>query len=226
VRAAAEPDEYINSDDCWMVSCRNPAEINKTCHKAVGCCGDFKGPQIPDPVKFPGGIPPVVDYIHGKGLKAGLYTSASPWTCAGFAASCQFEDIDAKQWAEWNVDYMKEDACGQCRSGGKIDDYKAMQDAIDATGAPLILTIEGNPPFPETADGAHGNARRVGHDISPAWISMTSLVDIGSGLWSFAHNDTGKGGWWNECAHFLGCLFSALICCSCCVHRGLTCCCE
>jgi len=96
-------DEYINSDDCWMVSCRNPALINKTCHKAAGCCDDFMGPQLPDPVKFPQGIPPVVDYIHSKGLKAGLYTSASPWTCAGFAASCQFEAIDAKQWADWKV---------------------------------------------------------------------------------------------------------------------------
>ena len=94
---------------------------------------------------------------------------------------------------EWKVDYMKEDACGQCRPGGKIDDYKAMQAAIDATGSPLILTIEGQPPFPEVADGAHGNARRVGHDISPHWLSMTSLVDTGSGLWTYAHNDTGNG---------------------------------
>ena len=129
---------------------------------------------------------------------SGADTSASPWTCAGFAASCEFEAIDAKQWAEWKVDYMKEDACGQCREGGKIEDYKAMQTAIDATGSPLILTIEGQPPFPEVADGKHGNARRVGHDIGPQWLSMTSLVDIGSGLWSFAHNDTGSGGWWND----------------------------
>ena len=93
---------------------------------------------------------------------------------------------------------MKEDACGQCREGDKIEDYKAMQTAIDATGSPLILTIEGQPPFPEVADGKHGNARRVGHDIGPQWLSMTSLVDIGSGLWSFAHNDTGSGGWWND----------------------------
>ena len=65
-------DEYINSDDCWMVSCRNPKLINKACNKAVNCCDDFRGPQLPDPKKFPHGIPPVVDYIHSKGLKAGL----------------------------------------------------------------------------------------------------------------------------------------------------------
>ena len=56
-----------------MVSCRNPALVNTTCPKLRGCCDGFKGPQIPDPIKFPGGIPPVVDYIHSKGLKAGLY---------------------------------------------------------------------------------------------------------------------------------------------------------
>lgn len=86
-----------------MVSCRNPALANKTCHKAPSCCDDYKGPQIPNPTKFPRGIPPVVDYIHSLGLKAGLYTSASPWTCAGFAASCELEEIDARQWAEWKV---------------------------------------------------------------------------------------------------------------------------
>ena len=141
--------EFINSDDCWMVSCRNPKLADKACHKANYCCSktsaaeDFQGPQIPSPAKFPQGVRPVVDYIHGKSLKAGLYTSASPWTCAGFAASCQFETIDAKQWAAWKVDYMKQDASGCCRTGGKIADYKAMQSAIDATGHPLILTVEG-----------------------------------------------------------------------------------
>lgn len=29
-------------------------------------------------------------------------------------------------------------------------------------------------------------------------VLRVSLVDIGSGLWSFAHNDTGNGGWWND----------------------------
>ena len=38
----------------------------------------------------------------------------------------------------------------------------------------------------------------LGTDIGPQWLSMTSLVDIGSGLWGFAHNDTGSGGWWND----------------------------
>jgi hypothetical protein len=32
------------------------------------------------------------------------------------------------------------------------------------------------------------------------WMSMVSLVDIGSGLWPYAHNSTNAtfGGWWND----------------------------
>ena len=85
------------------------------------------GPQVPNPAKFPNGMEPVVAHVHSLGLKMGLYTSASPHTCAGYAASCMFEDIDAMQWAKWQIDYMKDDACGQCRPEGKIADYAAMQ---------------------------------------------------------------------------------------------------
>lgn len=36
---------------------------------------------MPDPVRFPGGIKAVADYVHAKGLKLGIYTSAGTKTC-------------------------------------------------------------------------------------------------------------------------------------------------
>ena len=39
------------------------------------------------------------------------YTARAPHTCAKFAASCMHELIDIKQWANWTVDYMKDDSC-------------------------------------------------------------------------------------------------------------------
>ena len=57
---------------------------------------------------------------------------------------------------------------------------------IQASGRPMVLTVEGNPPAENITQGGYGNAKRVGHDISPSWGSMISLVDIGSGLWPFA----------------------------------------
>lgn len=51
------------------------------------------------------------------GLKFGLYTSRSPYTCAGYAASCQHETVDANQYAAWLVDYVKDDSCGKPCAG-------------------------------------------------------------------------------------------------------------
>ena len=64
----------------------------------------------------------------------------------------------------------------------------------------MVLTVEGNPDDALITKGGYGNAKRVGHDISPNWSSMISLVDIGAGLWMYAHNSTNAtyGGWWND----------------------------
>ena len=66
------------------------------------------GHQVADPIKFPSGFQAVTAYIHGLGLKSGLYTAKGPHTCAGFAASCDHEVEDAAQWAAWGIDYVKD----------------------------------------------------------------------------------------------------------------------
>lgn len=93
---------------------------------------------------------------------------------------------------------LQEDSCGPCRNNDTLD-YVSMHEAIVAAGRPMVQTDEGAPDNANcSATMACGNAKRVGHDISPSWLSMMSLVDIGSGLWPFAHNSTGQGGWWND----------------------------
>ena len=87
-------------------------------------------------------------------------------------------------------------AQGTCRD--VLEDYRIMQSAIDATGRGIVLSVEGNPDVAIVSRGGHGNLRRVGHDITASWTSMTSLIDFGSGLYSYAHNDSGTGGWWND----------------------------
>src|SRR5699024_3489801 len=51
--------EYINLDDCWMALTRNK-----------------EGNLHADPKRFPHGMKYLADYIHKKGLKIGLYSSA------------------------------------------------------------------------------------------------------------------------------------------------------
>jgi len=53
--------------------------------------------------KFPG-MKALGDYVHGRGLKLGIYSSPGPLTCAGFTASYGFETQDAAQYAAWGID--------------------------------------------------------------------------------------------------------------------------
>ena len=86
---------YINSDDCWALANRSA-----------------DGRQVADPARFPDGFAAVVSQIHALGLKAGIYTAEAVLTCAKFAASCDHEYLDAAQWAEWGIDYVKASAPG------------------------------------------------------------------------------------------------------------------
>ena len=74
-----------------------------------------------------------------------------------------------------------------------------MWEGIQASGREMVLTVEGAPDNALCSAGGCGNAKRVGHDINANWMSMTSLVDIASGLWPFAHNSSNPqfGGWWS-----------------------------
>ena len=54
----------------------------------------------------------LTDYIHGLGLKFGIYSSPGHITCGGHVGSYQHEEIDAKTWERWGVDYLKYDYCG------------------------------------------------------------------------------------------------------------------
>lgn len=62
---------------------------------------DTRNRLFPDPVRFPQGMKAVADYVHGLGLKLGIYSDAAELTCAGVTGSLGFEEIDAKTFAEW-----------------------------------------------------------------------------------------------------------------------------
>lgn len=56
--------EYVNVDDCWMTPDR-----------------DENSNMITNSSSFPGTMKNLSDYVHGKGLKFGLYSSAGTMTC-------------------------------------------------------------------------------------------------------------------------------------------------
>jgi len=96
--------QYVNIDDCWA---RQPGLTNNT---EVGePIRDATGQLLPNQ-RFPD-IKGMVNYIHSKGLKTGIYTSPGPKTCAGFAGSWRHEAQDARTFAEWGFDFLKYDWC-------------------------------------------------------------------------------------------------------------------
>jgi alpha-galactosidase len=77
---------------------------------------------VPDPVRFPNGIEALAQYVHSRGLKLGIYHDAGIRTCNGqgfdgilwpgyTAGDPSFERIDAQDFADWGVDYVKFDWC-------------------------------------------------------------------------------------------------------------------
>ena len=100
--------QYVNIDDCWMMKPgSNDPELNGAPRDAAG--------RLVGNKRFPN-MPAMTDYIHGKGLKAGIYISPGPTTCAGYEGSYTHEALDARTFADWGFDFLKYDWCSY---GGK-----------------------------------------------------------------------------------------------------------
>ncbi|MET8244215.1 NPCBM/NEW2 domain-containing protein [Streptomyces sp. NPDC005202] len=168
--------QYVNLDDCWALPSR-----------------DANGKLVPDPVRFPNGIKAVADYVHSKGLKLGIYTSAGTKTCnsAGFPGALGHEYSDAQQFADWGVDYLKYDNCNNQGVDAKLR-YTTMRDALKATGRPIVYSIcewGQNKPWEWASDVGH--LWRTTGDISDNWGSMLSILKKNLPLAPYA----GPGHW-------------------------------
>jgi alpha-galactosidase len=95
--------QYVNMDDCWMTK---PGSDDAA---LAGPARDSKGAILPNK-NFPD-LKALTEYIHSKGLKAGIYTSPGPLTCGKYAGSYQHEEIDGRKFAEWGFDFLKYDYC-------------------------------------------------------------------------------------------------------------------
>ncbi len=95
--------QFVDIDDCWA---RKPGSPNP---ETGGEPRDSNGNIAPNP-RFPD-MAALTAYIHSLGLKAGIYSSPGPLTCAKFEGSYQHEQSDANQFAAWGFDLLKYDWC-------------------------------------------------------------------------------------------------------------------
>ncbi|WP_329500215.1 NPCBM/NEW2 domain-containing protein [Kitasatospora herbaricolor] len=173
---------YVNIDDCWMTKTR-----------------DTQGHLVPDPVKFPSGIKGTADYVHGLGLKLGIYESAGTETCQHYPGSLGHEQTDANDFAAWGVDLLKYDNCGTTKENTStqaqhVARYQAMADALTKTGRKIVYSLcQWGQQSPWTWGSSMASLWRTTGDISDNWASLKKIIAANAPLSQYA-----RPGAWND----------------------------
>lgn len=196
----------VTIDDCWMQKDR-----------------DASGNLQVDPKRFPHGMKPVADMIHGLGLKFGIYEDAGYLTCGRFAGSGEPKGggkdhflQDAKLFASWGVDYLKLDGCNVYVPAGGTQEaayrkaYSSQATALKAVGRPIVFSesapayFQGTPEWYDVLSwvGRYGQLWREGTDINVFEAKKPDASRFDSILWNYAYNlplgRWQKPGNWND----------------------------
>jgi alpha-galactosidase len=168
--------QYVNIDDCWEGARDSQGKIQTNAK-----FDDMKA---------------LVDYVHSKGLKIGIYSSPGPKTCAGYEGSYGHEEQDAQQYADWGFDYLKYDWCSAekvYRPEQMPEVYQKMHEALARTKRPIVLSLcqYGLNRVWRWGSKAGGNLWRTTEDITDHYDRMSVIGFAQNGLESFA----GPGHW-------------------------------
>ena len=159
---------------------------------------DAEGNLLIHPERFPNGLRGLVDYIHAKGLKAGIYSDAGRNTCASYWGKPKDEigrgvglyGHDAADFDLYfnpdklNFDFIKIDYCGA--DAGNNDEgldldveqrYKEIAAAIKAVGRDDITWNICRWAFPGTWACEIADSWRTTEDIYLGWESVKSIIN-------------------------------------------------
>ena len=180
--------QYVNIDDAWQ-------------GKRGGKHNAIQGNE-----KFPD-MKKLADDVHAMGLKIGIYST--PWVTsyAGFVGGSSDDEkghwdentgrdaqgrrprqhgkhsfawADARQWAEWGIDYLKYDWNPMSMPGGPSADMdvshlREMADALRYSGRDIVYSYSNSAPFSHVGEWAvHTHLWRNTGDIRDHWHSMAS----------------------------------------------------
>jgi hypothetical protein len=128
----------------------------------------------------------IVDYIHSKGLKAGIYTDAGKNGCGYYYPTTQpaapntgmegHNQQDLQTFQSWGFDFVKIDWCGGDAEGlDQETTYKAIRDANAAatavTGRPLVLSL---------CEWGTGNPWNWAAGTGDMWRTSSDIVNWGN----------------------------------------------
>ena len=189
---------YINIDDCWSVK---PGSSDST---LSGNARDKNG-MINSNRRFPD-MKALTDYIHLKGLKAGIYTSPGLFTCAGFVSAYGYEEQDIARYVQWGYDFLKYDWCSYSSIGNRdiLSDlqkpYILIGDILKIQKRDIILNLcqYGMGDVWKWGRKAGGQSWRTAGDLGGSFEGIgTALFRDGFDVYSrdSLHLYGGPGGW-------------------------------
>ena len=168
--------------------------------------------------KFPD-MKSLADWLHGNGLRLGIYSSPGSHTCGGYLGSIGHEEQDAKTYNDWGIDYLKYDWCGYNKVFAASTDhstaaymrpYVKMQQFLREQPRDIFYSLcqYGMAKVWEWGAFVDANSWRTTGDINDTWASLYSIgFEQQAGLHPYAGpghwNDpdmlvVGKVGWSNN----------------------------
>ena len=151
------------------------------------------GELLIHPTRFPNGLKPVADYIHSKGLKAGIYSDAGANTCGNMyngdnlsvnVGFYHYDQHDADfYFKECGFDFVKVDFCGgdapqntQHLALDPQERYTAISQAIKNTGRDDVRLNVCRWNYPGTWVHDVAFSWRTTHDIYDGWASVKGIL--------------------------------------------------
>lgn len=155
-----------------------------------------KGELLTHKQRFPSGMKALANYIHQKGLKAGIYSDAGINTCASEwdkdtigAGSGLYghEEADLTLMLKtWGYDFIKVDWCGGEKMN--LDEelrYKQIATYIKAIKSDAIFNIC-RWQFPGKWAVQIADSWRISGDINNTFGSILSIIDKNADLWKYS----------------------------------------
>ena len=159
---------------------------------------DEKGVLHTHPVRFPNGMKILADYIHSKGLKAGIYSDAGANTCGSIwdkdkngigVGLYGFERQDADLFFnQWGFDFIKIDYCGAGQQL-ELDEEERYTEIVNAIREVCPRNISLNIcrwAYPGTWVKGLARSWRISPDIAPTWKAVKRCIDMNLYLSAYA----------------------------------------
>ncbi|MCM8570375.1 glycoside hydrolase family 27 protein [Gramella jeungdoensis] len=157
---------------------------------------DENGNLLVHKTRFPNGMKNLADYIHEKGLKAGIYTDAGINTCASYwdkdtigvgMGLYGHERSDLTLMLnDWDYDFIKVDWCGGEWLG--LDDeirYTKIGNMIREINPEVVYNIC-RWEFPGEWVVNTADSWRIAGDIANTFESVMHIVDQNANLWKYS----------------------------------------